>query len=253
MSNIIDKNDDILKDLKALGLDTNESTVYLSLLKLGEVGASKIVFDTHFHGQTVYDALYSLESKNLVRHNLVKGRKKFLAQNPSILIDLIEKQKGIASQIVEKIEKRFTAIDVENIEIIKGRESFVLNEFKHLKELPQGSELLILGGTGDTFIKNFGKQFNEYDYQRGKKQIKVRYIGSEKQREYLIDSQNKRNDFEYRFLPDVFSGITNITIFKNYAVVIYLFDETVTTIKIGNKKITQSYIDFFETLWKLGK
>lgn len=252
MSKLIDKNDDIYQDLITLGLDQNETVTYLSLLKLGEVGASKVVRDTGLHGQTVYDALYKLEEKNLIRFNLIKGRKRFLAQSPTILVDLIEKQKQVASNIAEKIEKRFSTLDIQDLEILKGRESFISNEFKHLKELENDSELLILGGLGDSFIKIFGNQFNEYDYQRNKKGIKVRYIGSEKQKEYLTDSKNQRRDFEYRFLPDVFSGITNITIFKNQAVLIYLFDETVTTIAINNKKITESYVGFFESLWALG-
>jgi sugar-specific transcriptional regulator TrmB len=253
MSKISDKNDGISEDLQELGLDKNEAIVYLSLLKLGEVGASKIVRDTSMHGQTVYDALYNLESKNLVRHNVEKGRKKFLAQSPSILIDLIERKKKVASEIVEKIEQKFSTLDFQDIEILKGQESFISNEFKILKEMPEDSILLVFGGTGDSFIKNLKNQYNEYDFQRNKKNILVKYIGSEKQKEYLTKSKDTRKNFEYKFLSDVFSGVTNICVFGTIAINIYLYDETVTTITIRNKKIVESYIDFFNSLWTLGK
>ena len=234
-------------------MDISESAVYLSLLKLGEVGASKIVKDTNLHGQTVYDALYKLENRNLIRFNLTKGRKKFIAQNPSILLSLIDTQKQIAESVLEKIEKSFSTIDMDSIEIIKGKESFVINELKMLGEVEKNSELLVLGGTGDSFISSFGNKFNEYDYQRTKKNIRVRYLGSESQRKYLHDSIDGRNSFEYRMLPQVFSGVTNITIFKNHAIIIYLFDENITSIVIRNKKIVESYEGFFESLWGLGK
>jgi sugar-specific transcriptional regulator TrmB len=253
MSETIDKNTDIYEDLKTLGLDRNESSVYLSLLKLGEVGASKIVRDTNFHGQTVYDALYNLEKKNLVRYNLVKGRKRFLAQSPSILIDLVEKQKQTASVVVEKIEKKFSTIDTENIEIIKGRESFVLNEFKLLDEVEDNSELLVFGGTGDSYLNNMSNKANEYEFQRNKRNIRVKYLGSEKQKEYLSKSSEERKLFSHRLLPEIFTGVTNITIHKNKSIAIYLFDETVTVIIIKNKKIVDSYTGFFEGLWGLGK
>jgi len=253
MSKITDKKDEIFDDLHELGLDKNEVIVYLSLLKLGEVGASKIVRDTGLHGQTVYDALYNLEGKNLVRYNLEKGRKKFLAQSPSILIDLIERKKKVASEIVEKIEKKFSTLDFQDIEILKGQESFISNEFKLLKEMPDESILLVFGGTGDSFIKNLKNQYNEYDFQRNKKNIVVKYLGSEVQKDYLTKSKDTRKNFEYRFLPDVFSGVTNICIFADSAINIYLYDETLTTITIRNKKIVESYIGFFESLWGLGK
>lgn len=253
MSKLTNKKDDVLDDLQELGLDKNESMVYISLLKLGEVGASKIVRDTGFHGQTVYDALYSLGQKNLVRFNIEKGRKKFLAQNPSILVDLIERKKEVANQIVEKIEKKFSTIDFQDIEILKGQESFISNEFKLLKEMTNNSELLVFGGMGDSFIKSLKNQYNEYDFQRNKKNITVKYLGSEKQKDYLTKSKDSRRNFEYRFLSDVFSGVTNICVFDNFAINIYLYDETITTIAIRNKKIVESYIGFFKSLWRLGK
>lgn len=253
MSKNTDKKDEIFNDLQELGLDKNEANVYVSLLKLGEVGASKIVRDTSLHGQTVYDALHNLEQKNLVRFNIEKGRKKFLAQSPSILVDLIERKKMVAHEIVEKIERKFSTIDFQDIEILKGQESFISNEFKILREMPEGSELLVFGGTGDSFIKNLKNQYNEYDFQRNKKSIKVKYLGGEKQKEYLTKSKDTRKNFEYKFLPDVFSGVTNICVFGTSAITIYLYDETITTIVIRNKKIVESYIGFFESLWGLGK
>lgn len=252
MSNIDDENKDIYSKLLKLGLDKNEAMTYLSLLKLGEVGASKIVKDTSLHGQTVYNALDNLESKNLIKFTLINGRKKFSAQSPSILIDLIEKQKTIATDIAEDIEKRFSTVDIQSIEIIKGKESFISLEFKLLEECHNGSEILVFGGPGDSYIKNLGRNFNEYEYKRKKKEVAVKYLGIKEQEQYLRNSVNERYQFDYRILSGVLSGVTNLCVFDNSTVAIYLYDETVTLIIIRNKKVAKSYADFFESLWKIG-
>ncbi len=255
MSNKIDENSkkEMLDGLKKIGLDHNEAVVYLSLLKLGEVGSSRIIKDTLLHGQTVYNALDSLSDQSLVRYISVKGRKKYIAQNPTQLTNILEDKKKIALEVAKKIESGFTAVENNEIEIYRGVESFKKAQFELLNNLDEKSSLLILGGSGDEYVKNMGKNMNEYEYIRNKKEVEIRYIGGEKQKSYLKESAEKRPKFMYRTLPDVFSGITNITVLKGYALAIFLFDESVHMIVIKNKKIVSSYTDFFETLWKLGR
>jgi len=254
MSKLLDKNKfkSMLSDLESLGLSNRESEVYLSLLQLGEVGASKIVSATGLHGQTVYNALDTLEQKNLCRFNIVKGRKRFVAQGPDNLILMVEQKKTVAQQISNNISKSFSFVDSLDIEVYHGKEAFIQNEFNRIKELPKGSELLVIGGSGDTFIKSFAQNMTEYEFQRNKKDIKVRYIGANGQKDYLEKSKYQRKGFDYRTLPSVFSGVTNITIFPNNAIIFYLFDENIDTIIIQQKKIVESYVDFFESLWNLG-
>ena len=59
MSKYFDKNSeqDLLKQLEAVGLTNKESLVYLALLPRNDVGSSKLITATGLHGQFVYDAL----------------------------------------------------------------------------------------------------------------------------------------------------------------------------------------------------
>ena len=76
MSKNIDKS--LINNLEKLGLNHKEALVYIDLLtKQRPVGSSKIVHSTGLHGQFVYDSLYSLEDKGLVKHSVANGRKKF--------------------------------------------------------------------------------------------------------------------------------------------------------------------------------
>lgn len=254
MSSIFDETEfkAVLEDLNKLGLSDKEAKVYLSLLQQGEVGSSKIIVSSGLHGQFVYQALKELEEKGLVQHVIVRGRKKFSAKGPAMLSMLVDQKKKIADGIVEKLDRIVISPDKQQFEIFQGKESFVSREFDLLSKAQEGSVLLIIGGTGDMFTKTLDKQFGEYEYLRMKKNIKVRYIGSEGQRINLANAGDTRRLFEYRLLPGLFTGEVNTNIWPD-SVTFNIFGEPTTNFSVSNIKIAESYRQFFETLWKLAR
>ncbi len=63
MSKEIDLN--ILKELKAFGLNAKESLIYVELLRSGEQSAIALSKATELHRQFVYNALSALKEKGL--------------------------------------------------------------------------------------------------------------------------------------------------------------------------------------------
>lgn len=252
MSNIIDKNQnvEILKDLEKLNLSRKEALVYMALLKLGEVGSSKIIKAASLHGQFVYQALETLEQKGLVQHIIERGRKKFSAKNPKALARLAEAQKRIADDVAAKLEGHWTMPPEQKFEVFKGNESYVSHEFDLLNEAPEECELLVIGGSGDMFSKIIGNQLDAYEELRLKKKIKIRYLGSEAQKADLFRSKADRKFFEYRLLPGLFTGMVNTNIWPE-SIGFNIFSEPVMSFAISNPIIAGSYRQFFETLWKL--
>ena len=241
----------ILSDLQTLGLKEKESLVYLALLRLGEVGSSKIIKETALHGQYVYMALESLESKGLVWHVIKRGRKKFAAKSPDTLISLIERQKATASNLSEKLKEIVVLPPHQRFETYQGTESYLAHEFELLKNAPIGSELLVIGGTGDDFFQAMGKNLFEYEKLRAEKKVFVRYIGSEGQKKELLLALNERELFDYRILPGLFTGMVNTNIWPG-VIGFNLYGSPVTAFVIENQTIAGSYKQFFETLWKIG-
>lgn len=254
MSKIVDKNenDDISLDLKSLGLGDKEIAVYIALLGFGEVGSSKIVKKTGLHGQFVYNALDSLEQKNLVGHVIKHGRKKFSAKNPRVLERLAEHQKRIAQGVAEKLNRLMVLPQEQEYEVFQGKESYIAHEFELLEKAEEESELLIIGGSGDEFFQNMGDEIKQYEKLRIRKKIKVRYIGSQDQLEYLVNNAKDRQLFEYKILPGLFTGMVNTNVWAN-AIGFNMFGEPVTSFIIYNPVLAGSYKQFFETLWKLAK
>lgn len=254
MPTIFDKNEftDIVDGLTKLGLTKKESAVYLSLLQQGEVRSSKIISDTGLHSQFVYQALAGLEEKGLAQHTIMRGRKKFSAKAPTVLQALVEQKKKIADNIQEKLKHMVIPPGLHQFEIFQGNDSFISNEFDLLEKAQEGASLLVIGGTGDAFAKTLGTQLNEYEYIRIKKNIRVRYIGSEGQRINLTNDSETRKLFEFRLLPGLFTGEVNTNILPD-SVGFNIFGEPTTNFTVSNTMIAESYRQFFETLWKLAR
>ena len=240
------------KALEGAGLKEKEAVVYISLLQSGQTGASRVVRETGLHGQFVYDALDRLGERGLVQYVLVRGRRKYSAKNPRHLSEQLSERKRNLDELIKQLEA--SAIVANNqFEIFQGQESFVANEMETLKAMPKDGTVLVIGGEGDLYTEKCGASITELDYWRKKKNIKVRYLGAESQKQELaIRSENRL--FSYRILPGVFQGSSNYGVYKELGVFgLYIFSDPVTSFMVRNQKISDNFASFFETLWKLGK
>lgn len=252
MPNNIGENErrDLIKQLGTLGLKPNEALVYMTLLSLGEVGTSRVSASSDLHSQLVYIALQTLENRGLVQHVVKRGRKKFSAKHPQALVRLVADQKHTAESLSTRLEKFAALPKNQRFEVFQGNESYVAHEFDLLKETPQGSDILIISGSGDRFLEEMGERFSEYEQIRTKRHIGIRYIGSSDQKEYLESNSNNRRLFSYRLLPGLFSGMVSTDIWPT-AIGFNVYSNPVTSSVHYNEVIAGSYRQFFEVLWKL--
>ena len=76
--------------LMELGLNKNESEVYLKLLELGPSTAVQVAQGSKLHRPNVYDALNKLVSKGLVAHFLKEETKYYEVVDPEQLMTLLK-------------------------------------------------------------------------------------------------------------------------------------------------------------------
>jgi len=240
----------IIRNLTALGLSERDAMVYLSLITQGEVGSSKIISQTGLHGQYVYNSLANLEEKGLVQHIIKNGRKKFSAKNPSILINLVDIQQRIAQETSARLAQIAVMPKDQKSETFQGNESYVAHEFDLLQNALNDCQLLIIGGKGDRFAKEMAENLKRYEKIRIEKNITVRYIGSQEQKQELEELIKSKKNFDYKILPGLFTGLVNTNIWPE-AISLNIFGSPVTTFTLSNKEIAQSYALFFETLWNI--
>ncbi len=253
MSNFFDKDqlESIQTQLQKLGLSAHQSAVYISLLSLGQVGSSKIIQMTGLHGQYVYQSLYDLEEKGLVGHIIFNGRKKFQAKHPSILSQIVETQKDIATNVVQQLNNLLLLPPPQQFDIYQGEESYVRYEFQSLMKAEKGSLLCIIGGDGDHFVRIMGARLAEYERIRKRKEIQIHYLGSISQKHELTQMNKERAFFDYRLLPGLFTGLVNTNIWAEH-IGLNLFGNPIVCFTISNRQVADSYRGFFNTLWQIG-
>lgn len=253
MSSFFDKDQfaNIQEQLQKLGLTQHQSSVYIALLNLGQVGSSKIIQMTGLHGQYVYQALYDLEEKGLVGHIIYNGRKRFQAKHPQVLNQIAEAQKDIASNVVTQINGFLSLPPPQQFDIYQGEDSYVRYEFQSLMAAEKGILLCIIGGDGDLFMKIMGARLPEYERIRVRKEIQIRYLGSISQKSELTLMKKEREFFESRVLPGLFTGLVNTNIWQNH-IGLNLFGNPILCFTISNTQVADSYRGFFNTLWELG-
>ena len=243
----------IIKNLTSLGLSEKDAEVYFALFKIGEVGSSKIIQETQLHGQFVYNSLLNLEEKGLIQHVIKKGRKKFSAKSPDILLNLIKFQESVAIETANRLSQLMVMPKEQRSETFQGLESYIAHEFDLLESAPTNSHLLIIGGQGNKFAKLMGENLKRYQKISADKGMDVRYIGSRDEingTEGLEYQRQHRPNFNYRILPGLFTGLVNTNIWTD-ALNLNIYGEPVTSFTIYNKEIAESYRQFFETLWNM--
>lgn len=236
------------KQLQSLGLSEKESAVYVALLPHRDIGTSKIIRATGLHGQFVYQALAKLEDVGLVRHVVQSGRKKFTANDPNRLLALAEEKKLTARSVAKQLEMLYTGAREQSFQVFQGESAFSAHEFSLLEEAGEVEEIAVIGGSGDRFVELLGSDYEEYERIRLLKNIPVRYIGAEAQRETLGQMSDKRKLFSFRVFPGLSTGLVNTNI-RSGSITLNIFGNPILVFKLSSKEVAESYRQFFDGLW----
>ncbi len=237
--------DRIGKVLSLLGLTKNESKVFFDLVKHGKSSVLDISKRTAIHRTNVYDTLRELEIKGFA-FEVVEGDKKlFIARKSDKIIEYVDEIKQEVRDIapyLKQIERE--ELYEESIVMSKGTSAIrgALSGLLDLKE-----EINIYGATKEA-PENFGIAFlDEFHRNRVKNKITMNHI-------YHYDAPErikKLNGLAYteaRYLPKKYYSAVSTAICGD-TVILFIFTNPVSMIKIKNKAIADSYNKYFEILW----
>jgi sugar-specific transcriptional regulator TrmB len=242
------------KELMELGFNKNEAKVYLSLIKFKNADAHRIIQDTKFHKNIVYDNLDKLIDKGLITF-IVEGNKKiFHIASPEILVDIFEekiketektkeKAKKISNEI-KKIAKQ--SLEKQEATIYRGKQG--IRAF--YKETLEGTDYVVFGAPQDS-IEVMGKTFwKNYDIKRMERKVKARMIFNPSIKNYGKTIVNKLTLVKY-FDKD-FEPLTETNIQGDKVGIIVWTEEPILFL-IKDKNVANSYLKFFEDMWKVAK
>jgi sugar-specific transcriptional regulator TrmB len=156
---------------------------------------------------------------------------------------------------VNNFKSYFNLLWQQDIQAYRGFEAFK-NVFYNIieKDLRPDEEYHVLNAniTIESKYKGFIEFFKKYHQDRQKKGVYVKLLFAEKSREFVRKNKNNFNLAEIKYLPPGISAPMQINVYKNKTIMILIEKEPVVFV-IENEKIAQSYEQYFQAFWKIGK
>jgi HTH-type transcriptional regulator, sugar sensing transcriptional regulator len=243
------------KILEKIGLTEGESKVYLALLRLGTTTIGNIIKEANVSNSKVYDILDRLSKKGLVGTVIINNRRNFEPKDPKRLKEFIEleeekvkQKKKEVDELIPKLQETFKQSEsIQEAEILQGVNGIKTFTEMILKKLKKGDMFYILGAPkGATEL--LGPYFKEWHQKRvrGGIKCKILYNWDSKDRAEKI---GKMSLTEIRFLPKEIKTPALVDIGMGHVATI-LFGERPICFVIKNRSIAESYINYFDLLWK---
>ncbi len=152
------------KALMDAGLTHKQSAVYLASLQLGPSKVPEIAREAEMKRTTVYGIVDELAALGLMQQSYKGKRKLYKAEDPSVILDMLEDKKKRVSEIVPELSEMFITHNARpKVTFFEGREGVKKiyddaldcksKEIKEVVRVRQHNEVV-----GDAFIKEFIKK-----------------------------------------------------------------------------------------------
>ena len=236
---------ELYEELKKLGLNTIESKIYLSLLKIPQQTTVTLSKNTGINRRTIYDNLELLITKGLLTYNIVNGTKFFNANDVKTLKQLIDEKVFTLETILPILQNlQKSKFNNTKIEILTGKQGI-----KTILEdaIENGKEVYWVGG-GLHLVESF--KFSKY--RRDKfEQLKIKLLQPDTKN--ISERLKFFKKIEYKFLPERFSSSVGFVIYENNLIIGKLDETEVVSIVIRGKEFADTFKIYFNILWSVSK
>lgn len=245
--------------LRKLGLTEGESKVYLALIGLGQTTTGPIVKKAGVTTSKSYKILARLEEKGLASHIFKNKVMHFKAASPEKILEIIEEQEQDLEKRKKEIEKLIPELisfqkktqEKYEAEIYYGLEGLETLFNEQLRELNKGEENYVIG---ITHIEDYGEPvanfFRHLQKKRDEKGIVSNFLLGENARG-SFDYMEKSKFTNLRYLPH--ASLVSINVYKTITIIGVFAGGNPILFKISSKDVADSFIEYFNLLWKLGK
>ncbi|NTU67105.1 MAG: hypothetical protein HGB08_04255 [Candidatus Moranbacteria bacterium] len=246
MSRIIDRNTE--ESLLSLGFNEKETLVYARLLSYGEMSAITLSKLTGLHRQFIYNALSSLESKEMVSRVGIK-KSSWRAENPRKLITLAENQEKKAMQASQALMMLMQQKSGQEFSITEGNKAFRARLIDTIKGMSKDTTILMICGEWQRYFDQAGEFVHtQWDRIRVSKNIRFRIIGPESLKTSMDIAVAKRGLIEYRTMKGLEKNLVN-TVIYNDTIDFEIYGDPHLTFNIKNNDVSESQRYFFEAMW----
>ena len=244
--------------LETIGLNGQESRVYLALLRFQESQTGEICKFTNIASSNIYKILDSLTQKGLVHYRVQNNIKIFMPAPPETLNELFLKKEKKLNEERGEITKLITSLKTEKPEEpyskYKYYEGFVnVKSMWHeinsiLSHLDKKSVIKIHTAQKEAYERMVGF-YDEYHKLRNKLRIKQQMIFPFEDKK-LAEKREKQNS-EVKFMKldnEVEWGVVGNQLFMQY-----ITGETPRGFLIQDEKFAKTFEQVFDQVWKIAK
>ena len=244
--------------LTEIGLTPGEIKSYLALLKLGSSSTGPLSKEAQVSRSKLYDILDKLEKKGMVSHIEQNGVIKFQAVEPSKIKTYLKEKENKLKEIETKFEEYLPQLEAlkksgkaQTVTVYQGVNGLItIHEHTYLK-LAKGEEYVYMG------IPKFQPETHHMYWQRDhtrriKTGIKCRLLFNRDTPSEILKNRNSYRGCDARYMPSDIKTPAYMLIYKDTTVIVVPSNNPL-CIEIINQDVADSYMAYFETLWKLAK
>ena len=242
------KSNQLIDTLKEFGLTENEAEIYFTSLSLGPSTIIKIARASEIKRTTIYSTIDSLRQKGLMNIQVEGFKKKFMAEDPKKL-----------EQILEARKERFRNLlpEFSAIYNLQGGESFIkyyegLPAIKGvyetlIRDIKPHEDYLVLSNPDKTI--GLDERFMmDFMYRRAKLPINIRMILQESESGHKLQNLDRNLNSKTKILAPSTKLNTNLVITPQ-RVFIHQLIEPIIGIVIENKSVIQMHKEMYEVIW----
>jgi sugar-specific transcriptional regulator TrmB len=240
------------KLLEECGFTKNESLTYLALLKLGKSKSGEIVREAKVSGGKIYETLYKLVDKGVVKEVIENGVKRFIANDTKSLLIYIKERQRLLEEKEQELEKVLPMLSniesnfvSESVSLIKGLRGISAIVYQ---DLDKAESIRIMGvrSSKDEKYNNFWMNWHR---KRTSLKKEAKLLFSDKNTDYWKFFKELR----YTEVKELLHLSPSAIMIIDTDSFIFSYDKDLTCIHIQSDQISQSLSNFFDDLWKIAK
>lgn len=243
------KNNKLIETLKELGLTENEAEVYFTSLSLGPSTIIKIARASEIKRTTVYSTVDSLRQKGLVSIQVEGFKKKFVAEDPKKLEQVLEVRKERLHNSLPEFSALYNLQGGESfIKYYEGLSAIQGVYESLIRDIKPHEDYLVMGDQ-DAVIKLDEKFVMDFLARRAKLPINIKMIFQESENAHKLKEIERNFNSKIKILPANSRFNTNLVITPQ-RVFIHQLIQPIIGIVIENKSVIQMHKEMYEVIWK---
>lgn len=247
----------MLTELKNIGLSDKEARVYLAMLELGPATILEISAKASINRPTTYVEIESLKKMGLVSTQTKGKRQLFMAESPTqlgFIIDrekkTVEQKKEVLSKVLPELTTLFNLAEEKPlVRFFEGKEGLIRMQDEFLKT--KNKKIVAIASLDDV-LQVFPDHPSSYTPRRVQKKIHARLIYTSHRGPFL-KQYDRAMLRESKFIsPEKLKFTSDLTIYDDNIAIAALKGKISGTI-ITHREIATSFRGLFELMWNLAE